>query len=86
MAVIPLTPLEGEPGTSFAIERGSFEAARMGLISSLWLQIQSSFDVPLELVEKRIGQCPYGLLEKALQKRRNTLASVERGIRIIDQI
>jgi mRNA-degrading endonuclease toxin of MazEF toxin-antitoxin module len=84
VSVVPLTPRKAEDGEALAIERGSFEAARMGLVSTLWLDVQQSFDVPAGLVVRKIGQCPYGLLDTAIRQRRGTLASVERGLRLED--
>jgi mRNA-degrading endonuclease toxin of MazEF toxin-antitoxin module len=84
VSVVPLTPQRAVDGEALAIERGSFEAARMGLVSTLWLDVQQSFDVPAGLVVRKIGQCPYGLLDTAIRQRRGTLASVERGLRLED--
>lgn len=81
VSVVPLTPRKAEGGDALAIARGSFEAARMGVVSTLWLDVQQSFDVPSGLVVRKIGQCPYGLLDTAIRQRRGTLASVERGLR-----
>lgn len=84
VSVVPLTPRSAGEGEALAIDRGSFEAARMGLVNTLWLDVQQSFDVPAGLVVRKIGQCPYGLLDTAIRQRRGTLASVERGLRLED--
>lgn len=84
VSVVPLTPRRASDAEALAIERGSYEAARMGLLNSLWLDVQQSFDVPAGLVARKIGQCPYGLLDTAIRLRRSTLASVERGLRLED--
>lgn len=81
ISVVALTPQDDGDVPAIPIERGSFESARMGLVSTLWLNIQQAFDVPSGLVVRKIGQCPYGLLDKAIKLRRGTLASVERSVR-----
>ncbi|MDZ7639014.1 MAG: type II toxin-antitoxin system PemK/MazF family toxin [Bryobacterales bacterium] len=84
ISVVALSPRKPSDGQAFLIERGSFESARMGLVSSLWLDAQQAFDVPAGLLLRQIGKCPYELLDKAIRVRRQTLASVERALRIED--
>lgn len=78
VSVMPLVPVSHAPEGAIAIQRGSYEAARMGLVTDAALAMHTTFDVPKQLAVKTIGRCPYELLDEALRRRRSLLASASR--------
>jgi len=63
MTVIPITPDPIVDCGSMLVAKGSFESARMGLITSAYLNAVRPQITPLDFVKLRIGRCPIRLLE-----------------------
>jgi hypothetical protein len=78
IGLLPLVPAEAAGDRAIDVLRGSFEAARMGLVTSVCLDPDLTMDYPRELVVKVIGRCPYVLLNEVIRRRRSPLASVTR--------
>lgn len=77
-SVFPLLPISDAGQNAIEIVRGSFESARMGLVTTLALDPDNALDLPKTLVSKVIGRCPYVLLDEAMRRRRSLLASASR--------
>lgn len=80
VSLIPLVPDSGPDSGALPVLRGSFEAARMGLLQSLSLDVNTTLDLPKALVARQIGRCPYELLNEAMRRRRSLLASASRDM------
>jgi hypothetical protein len=66
VSVVPISPDPMENTPSLLVTEGSFEAARLGLLTSGYLNACQAISVPIEAVTRRIGQCPWRLLQEFL--------------------
>lgn len=71
VAVVPITPDPVNMSSSLYVAQGSFEAARMGLITGAYLNACSEIIVDRQFLSGCIGRCPWRLLTEflALQRR-----------------
>jgi mRNA-degrading endonuclease toxin of MazEF toxin-antitoxin module len=71
--VVPISPDPMENTPALLVTEGSFEAARMGLLTNGYLNACEVIEVPLAAVTRRVGQCPWRLLQEfqALHRRPN---------------
>jgi len=64
VSVVPISPDPMENTPALLVTEGSFEAARLGLLTSGYLNACQTISVPLDAVTRRIGQCPWRLLQE----------------------
>lgn len=73
IAVVPITPDPVHLSPSILIVEGSFEAARMGLVTSGYLNACPGVVVDKQFVSRRIGRCPWRLLGEFLMMQRSPI-------------
>ncbi|MCW5964530.1 MAG: hypothetical protein KIT83_10875 [Bryobacterales bacterium] len=66
IAVVPITPDPVHLSPSIFVQEGSFEAARLGLITSGYLNACSEVVVDRKFVNRKIGKCPWRLMQEFL--------------------
>ncbi len=66
VSVVPITPDPMVDCNSILVPLGSFESARMGLITSAYLNTVEEVPVAREYLVERIGKCPHRLLSQFL--------------------
>ncbi len=64
--IVPLTADPMVECNSILVPLGSFESARMGLVSSAYLNTVEEIPVPRQALIAKIGRCPHRLLHQFL--------------------
>lgn len=70
ISVVPITPDPAHLCPSILVTEGSFEAARMGLVTSGYLNACSGVVVDRQFMNRKIGRCPWKLLNEFLVAQR----------------
>lgn len=78
LTVLPLLPQDAAGPSAFVVKQGTYEAARMGIVSTLCLDPWLSVDLPRALITRVIGRCPYQMLDEILRLRRSPLNAAAR--------
>lgn len=66
LAVVPITSDPMHMSPAILVQEGSFEAARLGLITSGYLNACSEVVIDRQFVNRKIGKCPWRLLQQFL--------------------
>ncbi len=66
VSVVPITPDPMVDCNSILVPLGSFESARMGLVTSAYLNTVEEVPVARRYLVDRIGKCPHRLLRQFL--------------------
>lgn len=66
VSVVPITPDPMVDCNSILVPLGSFESARMGLVTSAYLNTVEEVPVARRYLVDRIGKCPHRLLSQFL--------------------
>ncbi len=79
VALVPITPDPIHLSPSILVQQGSYEAARLGLITSGYLNACTEVVVDRKHVQRRIGKCPWRLMEEFLALQRRPIRQWENG-------
>lgn len=66
VSVVPITPDPVHLSPSILVQEGSFEAARLGLVTSGYLNACTEVAVNRQFIGRKIGKCPWRLMEEFL--------------------
>lgn len=66
VSVVPITPDPMVDCNSILVPLGSFESARMGLVTSAYLNTAEEVNIARRYLVDRIGKCPHRLLRQFL--------------------
>jgi hypothetical protein len=73
VSVVPITPDPMVDCNSMLIPLGSFESARMGFLTNVYLNATEEILVPRQFICEKIGKCPYRLMNDFLKSYRRGL-------------
>lgn len=66
VSVVPITPDPIHLSPSILVQEGSFEAARLGLVTSGYLNASGEVTVDRQFIGRKIGRCPWRLMHEFL--------------------
>jgi len=73
VSVVPITPDPIHLSPSLFVAEGSFEAARLGLVTAGYLNACSEVVVDRQFVNRKIGRCPWRMLNEFLSLQRRPI-------------
>jgi hypothetical protein len=79
VSVVPITPDPMVDCNSMLIPLGSFESARMGFLTNVYLNATEEILVPRQFICQKIGKCPYRLMNDFLKTYRQGLGYSSRA-------
>ncbi|MDZ7638293.1 MAG: hypothetical protein U5J83_08610 [Bryobacterales bacterium] len=86
VSIVPLTADPMVNCNSVLVPLGSFESARMGLVTSAYLNTVDEIAVPRQFLVQKIGRCPYRMLSQFLGMYRSSLGfSHPAGLSLTEQ-
>lgn len=86
LSVVPLTPDPMVDCNSILVPLGSFESARMGLVTNAYLNTVEEVPIARQFLAEKIGKCPHRLLHQFLGMYGSTRGSRGRaGLSLVEQ-
>ena len=86
VSIVPLTADPMVNCNSILVPLGSFESARMGLVTSAYLNTVDEIQIARQFLVEQIGKCPYRMLNQFLGMYRSTLGfSHPCGLSLVEQ-